>query len=96
MTVDGIKTSIRLHNLKKYTTYFVWVSASTSVREGPMSEKHTFSTAEDGECNLGYVNTGPDPTGTAPNRTGPDRPLFTLDRSGTGPERIQMNPKLDL
>jgi len=49
VTVDGIKSSIRLHNLKKYTTYFVWVSAKTSVGEGPMSQKHTFSTAEDGK-----------------------------------------------
>ena len=52
MTVDGIKRSIRLHNLKKYTTYLVWVSASTSISEGPMSEKHTFSTAEDGKIIL--------------------------------------------
>ena len=49
MNVDGIKSSIRLHNLKKYTTYFVWISATTSVGTGPMSSKHTFSTAEDGE-----------------------------------------------
>ena len=50
VTVDGIKTSMSLHNLKKYTTYFVWLSASTKVGEGPQSEKHTFSTAEDGAC----------------------------------------------
>lgn len=49
VNVDGIKTSIRLHNLKKYTTYFVWLSARTSVGAGPTSNKHTFSTAEDGE-----------------------------------------------
>ena len=49
MNVDGIKSSIRLHNLKKYTTYFVWISATTSVGTGPTSSKHTFSTAEDGE-----------------------------------------------
>lgn len=47
VTVNGIKTSIRIHNLKKYTTYFVMVSASTSVGEGPMSPKHPFATAED-------------------------------------------------
>ena len=59
VNVAGIKSSIRLHNLKKYTTYFVWISATTSVGTGPMSSKHTFSTAEDGEyiasfhiCNL--------------------------------------------
>jgi len=49
VNVDGIKSSIRLHNLKKYTTYFVWISASTSIGTGPTSSKHTFSTAEDGE-----------------------------------------------
>ena len=48
VTVDGSKTSVRIHSLKKYTTYFVWVSASTSVKEGPMSAKHAFTTAEDG------------------------------------------------
>lgn len=48
MTVDGIKTSVVLHNLKKFTKYFVWVSASTKEGEGPMSSKHVFSTAEDG------------------------------------------------
>ncbi|XP_020616069.1 receptor-type tyrosine-protein phosphatase delta-like [Orbicella faveolata] len=47
VNVDGIKSSIRLHNLKKYTTYFVWISASTSIGTGPTSSKHTFSTAED-------------------------------------------------
>lgn len=47
VTVDGSKTSVRIHSLKKYTTYFVWVSASTSVKEGPMSAKHAFTTAED-------------------------------------------------
>ena len=30
-----------------------------------------------------------DLTGTVPNRTGPDRILFTRDLSGTGTERIQ-------
>lgn len=54
VNVDGIKSSIRLHNLKKYTTYFVWLSASTSVGTGPMSSKNTFSTAEDGECMFSF------------------------------------------
>ena len=36
-----------------------------------------------------------DRTGTIPKRTGPDRFLFTQVRFGTGPERIQMDPKLD-
>ncbi|XP_073227916.1 tyrosine-protein phosphatase Lar-like [Porites lutea] len=47
VNVDGAKTSIRLHHLRKYTTYLLWVSASTSVGEGPMSEKHSYTTAED-------------------------------------------------
>lgn len=50
VNVDGIKSSIRLHNLKKYSTYFVWLSARTSVGDGPMSSKHIFTTAEDGMC----------------------------------------------
>ena len=49
MSVDGAKTSIRLHHLRKYTTYLLWVSASTSVGEGPMSEKQSYTTAEDGK-----------------------------------------------
>lgn len=47
LTVDGNKLSVRLHNLKKYTTYFVWVTASTSVGPGPRSSKHNFTTEED-------------------------------------------------
>ncbi|KAK2569595.1 Receptor-type tyrosine-protein phosphatase delta [Acropora cervicornis] len=47
VTVDGSKTSIRLHSLKKYTPYYVWVSASTSVSVGPTSKRHEFTTAED-------------------------------------------------
>ena len=52
MNVDGAKTSIRLHHLRKYTTYLLWVSASTSVGEGPMSEKHSYTTAEDGKTSF--------------------------------------------
>ena len=57
MNVDGAKTSIRLHHLRKYTTYMLWVSASTSVGEGPMSEKHSYTTAEDGTTFFFYFLT---------------------------------------
>ena len=56
VSVDGAKTSIRLHLLRKYTTYLLWVSASTSVGEGPMSEKHSYTTAEDGKTSFPLVN----------------------------------------
>ena len=56
MSVDGAKTSIRLHHLRKYTTYLVWISASTSVGEGPMSEKHSYTTAEDGKTSYVLFN----------------------------------------
>ena len=36
-----------------------------------------------------------DPNGSGP-KIGPDRLLFTRDRSGTGPKRIQTDPKLHL
>ena len=35
-------------------------------------------------------------TGPEPFRTELDRLLFTRDHSGTGPERIQMDPKLEM
>ena len=56
VSVDGAKTSIRLHHLRKYTTYMLWVSASTSVGEGPMSEKHSYTTAEDGKTSFLLFN----------------------------------------
>ena len=56
VSVDGAKTSIRLHHLRKYTTYMLWVSASTSVGEGPMSEKHSYTTAEDGKTSFPLFN----------------------------------------
>ena len=56
VSVDGAKTSIRLHHLRKYTTYLLWVSASTSVGEGPMSEKHSYTTAEDGKTSFPLFN----------------------------------------
>ena len=37
-----------------------------------------------------------DQTTTIPNQTGLDQLLFTRDRSGTGPEQIQMDPNSDL
>ena len=66
MSVDGAKTSIRLHHLRKYTTYLLWVSASTSVGEGPMSEKHSYTTAEDGKT---FFSTSPSPVCAASKGT---------------------------
>ena len=44
----------------------------------------------------GYVYTGPVPNGSG-QKIGSDRSsVNTRDRSGTGPERIQKDPKLDL
>ncbi|XP_048580737.1 tyrosine-protein phosphatase Lar isoform X2 [Nematostella vectensis] len=47
LTVDATKTSVVLHNLDKFTNYFIWVQASTKQGDGPFSDKHTVSTAED-------------------------------------------------
>ena len=38
----------RIPNLKPYTTYFVWVSASTNIGEGPLSSAIRATTAESG------------------------------------------------
>ena len=91
--MDGIKSSIRLHNLRKYTTYFVWIWASTSVGTGPTSSKHTFSTAEDGGCISSFHCAAVVPPPSPPPPPGLGVGDSHMKSSGILVGKCELNPK---